>query len=833
MLGAAGGGIAAARLLAGMTSSERSAIAALFSAGLGVVTQAARKERRTASPQSIGTPYRAGPLTDDPSPLTPNQRGPHGEPPAGEMPNRLASAHRAFATRLDLALDTEQLRKNLLYYQTTWRVQRDNAYAELGPTVVADDAPRADEAIDAGFQAGRHRLAAIKDDVIARMDDHVATFRRAAEANGITVYEAADAADANRYVVELARRHGLRRAIKSKSMVSEEMHLNHALEDADIAVVETDFGEWIVQLDHDRPGHMISPIAHKNRYEVGAVISKGTGVATTGEDIGELASIARQQIRRAFLEADLGISGANALISSSGAIMLVTNEGNARLVTSLPRVHVAICGPEKIVPDMAAAMLQVRLLARSGTGQTQSVYTTFVNGPDAPEREVHIVLLDNGRSKLREDPAVASALRCIRCGACANVCPPYGVVAGHAFGYIYAGAIGLVTTAFHHGLENVADAQGLCLQCNACATVCPVEIPLPRQILSLRERVADVAGMPPLKRAALAVWREPRIFDRAARIAGALAAPLATDDPTHGRLLTRLPLGDDQSWRTPPAPARRPARDSLKVPPPAKAGPFADSAAAGTRVAYFIQCLTDRLYPEMAQAAVAVIAACAAQVVVPTDQHCCGLMADDSGDRAGAVALAKATIETLERGQADWIVTGATSCAIAIVHDYPRLLADEPDWLERARRIGQRTADLTSFLTKVARVPSGQFAHLPRHPVTLHNFCGAQNVLMLRDEPRALIRDVLGFELVEMEESGVCCGFGGSFALDHPRVARHVTGRKLANIAATGVATVVADNPGCIGHMRGALHAAGKATRVRHTAELIADRLREYRPPPA
>ena len=630
-------------------------------------------------------------------------------------------------------------------------------------------------------------------------------------------------------MTELAGRLGVDRALKSKSMVSEEIHLNHALEEAGVHPVETDFGEWIAQLDRDRPGHMISPIAHKNRYEVGDAISAATGVHTTGEDIPEMARIAREQLRRDFIVGELGISGANALIASTGAIMLVTNEGNGRLVSSLPRVHVAICGAEKLVPDTAAAAMQVRLLGRSGTGQSQTVYTTFKSGPDRPDGEMHVVLLDNGRSKMLADPDFDDALRCIRCGACANVCPPYGIVSGHAFGYVYAGAIGLVTTPFHHGLENDADAQSLCLQCNACATVCPVEIPLPRQILDVRRRVVEAAGLPPFKRALTAIWREPKLFDRLARVGAAVASTLASETPLHGRLLTRLPLPAAQSWRTPPAPAPVPARDSLRIPEPARDGPLARSGARGLTVAYFVQCLTDRLFPEMAQATVEVLAACGARVVVPPEQHCCGLICHDAGDRAGAVALAKGTVEALERVAAHWIVTGGASCAIAVLHDFEHILAGEPEWVERARRLASRTLDLTTFLHEVAQLPAGALAPATeeaREAVTYHSFCGSTNVLNLHEAPRRIISEVLGCELREMEEAGVCCGFGGSFSADHPNVSRLVAERKLANIDAAGAPVVVTDNPGCIAHLRGALHASGRPVEVVHMAELVARRLR-------
>jgi L-lactate utilization protein LutB len=619
-------------------------------------------------------------------------------------------------------------------------------------------------------------------------------------------------------------------------MVSEEIHLNHALEEAGVHPVETDFGEWIAQLDRDRPGHMISPIAHKNRYEVGDAISAATGVHTTGEDIPEMARIAREQLRKDFIAGPLGISGANALVASTGAIVLVTNEGNGRLVSSLPRVQVAICGAEKLVPDMAAAVMQMRLLGRSGTGQSQTVYTTFKSGPDRPDGEMHVVLLDNGRSKMLADPDVEDALRCIRCGACANVCPPYGIVGGHAFGYIYAGAIGLVTTPFHHGLENDADAQSLCLQCNACATVCPVEIPLPRQILDVRRRVVDAAGLPPFKRALTALWREPKLFDRLVRAGATLASALATETPLHGRLLTRLPLPAALAWRTPPAPAPAPARDVLRVPEPARDGPLARSGARGLTVAYFVQCLTDRLFPDMAQATVEVLAACGARVVVPPGQHCCGLVCHDAGDRAGAVVLAKGTIEALEKVAAHWIVTGGASCAIAVLHDFEHVLADEPEWQERARRLASRTLDFTTFLDEVAQLPDRAAGALAPpadevgEAVTYHSFCGSTNVLELHEAPRRIIAGVLGCDLHEMEEAGVCCGFGGSFSADHPNVSRMVTERKMANIDAAGAQVVVTDNPGCIAHLRGTLHASGRPVEVLHLAELVARRLRRVAP---
>ncbi len=726
-----------------------------------------------------------------------------------------ASAYQArqgFRARYERALANPQLRANLARYQATWRRQRDTAFA-------AHEARTGQQ-----FQAMRHEMAGVKDRVLANIPAYFRQFKEAAEQAGAVIYQASSPEDAHRYVIELARRHGVRLVAKGKSMVSEEIHLNEALEREGLRVVETDLGEYVVQLAGEHPSHMISPIAHKNRYEVAQLLSRETGRQLSGDDISELTAVARDQLRSTFLAADMGITGANAQIAESGSIMLVTNEGNARLDTSLPPVHVVITGYEKLLPTFADAMKELRLLARSGTGQSLTSYTTFITGPDRPDRELHIVFVDNGRSEMKADPDFVDALRCLRCGACANVCPPYRVVGGHVFGYVYTGAIGLVTTPFHHGIENGAGPQSLCVSCNACATVCPVEIPLPRQILDVRRKVVEAQGLPWYKEAALEVWSHPSLFDLASRAVARAQQPLVRDG-----LMKRLPLPDPVAWRTPPALATRPARDRLagRHPAPARIGPLAGSAARGARVAYFIQCVTDRFLPEMAEATVRVIEACGAEVFVPGGQHCCGLPAYDAGDRKRALAMAKQTVKLLEGVEADYLVTGAASCVAMMVHDYPHLFAGQPDWLERSQRVAGKVTDLTTYLDRVARLPRGALDTGPFHPVTYHDFCQSHNVLGIQAEPRRLITEVMGLELREMEEANSCCGFGGSFSIDHPRVSRQIVERKLTNVDATGAPIVVTDNPGCILHLRGSADASGRPLRVLHVAELVDERLRQ------
>jgi L-lactate dehydrogenase complex protein LldF len=756
-----------------------------------------------------------------------------------------------FAERYRSALTNDRMRAGLLRFQRNWRNGRDTSFAEYAdseeagetygagptPTDTFESTGAEEQAAGAAlehsghsFEELRDRLAAVKDTVIADLPGYFAAFREQAERNGATVYASASAEDANRYIADLCARKGITGLTKSKSMVTEEIGLGPYLEERGIRIVETDLGEWLVQLAEDRPSHIIAPAIHMDRFDTARLLSPATGEDLQPDDIAGQVAAARRTLRQDFLASRLGISGANALVAETGAMLLVTNEGNAELVTTIPDVHVVVVGYEKLLPTMADAMLQLRLLARSATGQAISVYSTFVTGPDRPGKEMHYVFVDNGRMAMREDDIFSDALRCIRCGACADVCPPYQVVGGHAFGYIYTGAIGLVNTGFHNGWENAAGPQSLCVSCNACATVCPVAIPLPQQILEVRKRTVEEFGLPWYKRPALELWTSPTLFDKAARLAGSLGAPLAGADG----FLPHLPgMERYQSWRSLPIPAKEPARDRLfggrteGVPDaPLLSPPLLETGATGTRVAYFIQCFTDRLFPPMAEATVRVMQACGARVVVPVSQHCCGLPAFDSGDWARAKVMAKATIEGLEAAEADWIVTAGASCAVAITHDYHQLFADEPEWLARAEALGARTLDLTSFLTRVARLPDGALAAPGGEPVTYHNFCQSHNVLGLKEEPRALIERVMGLELVELPEASVCCGFGGSVSADYPELSEGILARKLENVDQTGVYTLVTDNPGCIMHLRGGMDASGRSVRVLHLAELLDERLR-------
>jgi L-lactate dehydrogenase complex protein LldF len=732
----------------------------------------------------------------------------------------MATTHAAFQKRLNAALKSPDL--ELALTRALPRL-RDGRVARFEGS---------------NFPEKQRRLAEIKAECIDRLPELVEQFTAEATKVGCVVHKAATAEDARRIVADLAKERQVKLVVKSKSMVAEEIGLNPYLEERGIKVVETDLGEWIIQLANEHPSHILAPALHKTREQIAELIGKAAGQELAGASNEEIVAAARQHLRQSFINADMGISGANIAIAETGTLVLVTNEGNGRLVTTLPPIHVALVGVEKIVPSLDEATEVLKMLAPSATGQKMSVYTSFTTGPSRSAdiensltvgvhgpKEVHIVLIDNGRWKMRDDPDFREALQCIRCGACANVCPSYQVVGGHVFGHVYTGPIGLVVTPFHHGMEFAVDPQALCVSCNACETVCPVGIPLARMILDLRRRKVNDEGLPWIKNTAIQALVDPEGFTKKTHLGGILQKPMTGRGRfVQSPVLRRLPvLKDLLNWRSLPALADsslhdRFAKSSGKFKPSRM---ISDSPVAGKRVAYFSGCITDRLYPDMGEAVVRVLRALGCDVFFPPAQSCCGLPAINAGDGKSALTMIRQTIQALENTQADYILSASASCAVSMLQDYPRLLANEPQWLERARKVADRVIDFTSFVDREAQLPDGALTGGPSLTVTVHDSCQSHNCLGLKREPRRILLDVLGHSIVEMRDSSACCGFGGSFSFEHPRVAERIVRRKMKNIDETGAPVVVTDNPGCIMHLRGVVDASKRDLRVLHLAEVI------------
>ncbi len=396
-------------------------------------------------------------------------------------------------------------------------------------------------------EALRERAKAIKQRTIRELDRHLERLTTEIQRAGGHIHFAADGQECVDIVVRLAKERGVRSVVKSKSMATEEIHLNAALEAAGIAVAETDLGEWIIQLAKETPSHIIAPAIHKTKRQVAELFSAVVKEPLPA-DPEVLTAVARRELRQKFLEADMGISGANFAVAETGTIVIVTNEGNGRLVTTLPQVHVAIMGMEKIIPSLSDLMVFLQILARSATGQKMSVYTSLIRGPrrrgeaDGPE-EVHLIVMDNGRSGQLMGP-LQESLYCLRCGACLNVCPVYKEVGGHTYDSTYPGPIGIILTSFlGHAPKNLSGASTLC---GACLAICPVKIDIPRMLLDLRHEAEggrEIAwGERWAFRAVGMILRSPLLYRLAARLGRILQRPFLRS----GRL-GRLP-GPGAGW---------------------------------------------------------------------------------------------------------------------------------------------------------------------------------------------------------------------------------------------------------------------------------------------
>lgn len=346
----------------------------------------------------------------------------------------------------------------------------------------------------------RERARAIKRHAIEHLDHYLDEFAANVTRLGGKVFWARDAAEAASYIVELARSRGVKVAVKGKSMMTEEIDLNHALSEAGVEPVETDLGEFIVQLAGERPSHLIAPVIHKTRAQIADLFAEKLGVPRT-EDIGEMTALARRVLRGRFAEAGLGITGANFGVAETGTIVLLENEGNIRFSTSLPRVHVALMGIEKVIPRFEDLGVFLRLLPRSATGQGMSAYVSMLSGTkrspsDEHPEELHVVILDNGRTGILANEHLRESLWCIRCGACLNTCPVYQKIGGHAYGWVYGGPIGSVLTPQLVGRERASDLPFASSLCGACRDVCPIGINIPDMLLQLRHEIIERPELP-------------------------------------------------------------------------------------------------------------------------------------------------------------------------------------------------------------------------------------------------------------------------------------------------------------------------------------------------
>jgi iron-sulfur cluster protein len=716
-----------------------------------------------------------------------------------------------FRRRAAEALANPRIRENLGRFGTAYRTARKNALAGLD------------------YEAHKAKLRRMKEDAVERLPELVEQFVKSARSVGAIVFEARTAQDANRYIAELARARGVELVVKSKSMVSEEIGLNGHLEQLGITPLEADLGEWIIQQANEHPSHSVMPCIHMSKEEVAGIFSRALK-REIPPDINMMVRLAREELRGKFLSAGMGISGANIAVAETGTVIIVTNEGNGRLATTVPPIHVALLGYDKIVPTIEDAASHLKLLAKTATAQQLTVYTTFITGKTAASRiprarefrgpaeaEMHIVLLDNGRWAMRNDPEFREALYCVRCASCANVCPTYRVVGGHVFGHIYTGVIGTVITPFHHGWDAAAVPQ------EACYDACPVQIDLPRMVVAMRARIVEqeehTKKATGIRRLFLdKILPNPSLFHLALRLGAIAQLPL-----TRGRTVLRempWPLRNLTSMRAIPAVAARPLRNRVAEHLPARG----ESRQA---VTFFGSCLVDQFYPEIGEAVIKVLNHFGVTVHYPKAQSCCGLPAYYEGHKETAGRMARDVIAALESSRGGPIVTATPPCGITLKQYIPKLVKGDHAWEERGRLLATRTYDFSEYLVEVMGLGDGSLgkATTEKVPLTYHDSCSALRGLRIQEPQRRLLRMLPRYELRELEEIGECCGFGGHFSADYPDVAGEVLKRKIAAIEQTGAHVVALDSPGCLLQIRGGLLKQGSPIEVKHIAELLAEAL--------
>jgi len=644
------------------------------------------------------------------------------------------SRYEALSAKIKEALDAPDRSHALLHCMQRGRDNRARAIAAL------PDGP--------GF---RSRVKAIKDRCIDRQDELLERFIANARDRGAQVFVARDGAAAVDYVLRLARERGATSIAKSKSLTTEEIDINEPLLAAGLKVIETDLGELIIQLVHERPYHLVFPSVHKMAAEVAQIFAKETGQEIS-PDIPSIMKIVRAYLRPIFLNADIGMTGANIGVAETGAIAIETNEGNGRLVSSIGDCHVCVMGMEKIVDTFEEALELVLAHPVSASGQLPTTYVTWMGGrcplgegEGRKPRESHIIILDNGRSRMRQDPDMREALNCIRCGACMNICPTYGIVGGHTFGYIYPGPIGIPWTAEVHGLEKAGDFAALCISCGLCKEICPAKIDMPMMIAEVKHRDARVHGHPRAERTMMAAENLARL--------GSAIAPLANwamKNPAIRQGMAKT-LGVDARRALPEF-----ARDTFTR-RFARRRPRAGDATH--RVAFFVDVYANHNKPELGMAVVERLEALGCDFVVP-EQRSSGYpyIAYGDLDRAREVAAYNVARFAPYAEEGYDIVAVEPTAAYALRLAYPKLLNQS----RKSVAVARQAHELFAYLLLREPASSRAGSRIKGRRFGFHVSCHQRPLGSGNDAMEWLRRR--GAE-VSLIETGTCCGMGGTFGL--------------------------------------------------------------------
>ena len=702
------------------------------------------------------------------------------------------------------ALKNQTLSRTLGTFCATYPAKREKSYAGVD------------------FESTRDSIKKVKSYAADHIDEMIDDFTKNCTARGGHVFHAKSGEEAMEYIRNLVKEKGVKTIVKSKSMASEEIHMNHVLGDDGVQVQETDLGEFIIALEGNTPVHMVMPALHLNKEQVADYFTEYTKEKNE-PIIAEEVKTARKIMRDKFIHADMGVSGANVAVADTGTVFTMSNEGNGRMVGTLPKIHLYVFGIEKFVKSLSDARYIFKALPRNGTGQRITSYISMYTGAsevtvdkdtdEKAKKEFYAVILDDpGRRAILADPDFREVYNCIRCGACLDVCPAFALLGGHVYGSkVYTGGIGTILTHFLVSEERADEIQNICLQCGRCKEVCGGGLHIPEMIMKLRERSYE-ANPNPVYKFALDAVSDRKLFHSMLRIASVAQAPFTKGT----NFIRHLPmfLSGMTEGRSLMSIAPVPFRDIFPTIQQKVENPKG-------KIAMFTGCLLDFAYVDIAKAVIADLNSIGYIVDMPMGQSCCGAPATFMGDRENAKKTAELNVEAMHAEDYDYVVSACPTCTHQL-RVYKDFFEEGSDMYKKAEELGSKTFDFCKLFYDLG----GLAEEGDETPVTItyHDSCHLKRELGVFKEQRELLKATKGINLVEMEESDVCCGFGGTYSIKLPEVAAPILAKKISHIQDTGASVVAVDCPGCLMQIRGGMDAHGLPTEVKHTAVIIAEK---------
>lgn len=675
---------------------------------------------------------------------------------------------------------------------------------------------------DLDFEALRQKVYTLKDRDVNKVMEQFHRFKKNAEESGAFVYQAKTGDDACNYIAEVMKKHQAQYMVKSKSMTSEEIQLNHKLEEKGLHPIETDLGEWILQIGGEHPSHMVMPAIHKTRQQVAKLFSEYTGEEVDPDDIKGMVQIARKYLRDYYFKAGVGLTGANIAVAETGTIGLVTNEGNARLSSTVPPVHIVLVGYEKLCNNFSEAMDIVKVLPKSATGQNITSYVTWIKGQnpahknESGTKETHYVFLDNGRLAFFEHPEFKEALKCIRCGSCANICPAYEMVGGHVYGDRYIGSIGLILTTLYQGDAAAKDILKMCIGCRACSFNCPSGIDLQKMISKLKMVVGQKYGINSIKKSTFKnVVAKPDRMKNLVGLGSTFQFPLTkTNRFNKEKIIGTVPfLKGEKDFRHFPALSKKSFtkmfhREIKPIGNPKK------------KVFFYPGCAVEYFYPEIGMAMARLLHKQGIQVDIPSRSVCCGLPAIAAGDPEDAKTMIEKNLDAMNNpADYDAFLVVCPTCGGAIKHEFLDFTREDPDRYKLTKQIGEKLMPMGQFLEQLNlkfRVKGGR-------TVTYHTPC--HDTRSMDYSAEGLLKNILGKQFKPLTDSNVCCGFGGTYSLDFAPISNGILNKKIEHIEETHADIVVTDCPGCVMQINGGLMYKGVEKKVMHLSSFIENEL--------